>query len=93
MNSTSRSPSRSQLEQHVVRDGRLDLEDLDAQLVGDDVGERRLAQPGGPTSSMWSSGRPLSRAALTTRRSRRTARACPMTSSKFVGRSGLRSFP
>jgi hypothetical protein len=46
MNSTSPSPSTCAAHQRLGRDGRLQLVAVHAELVGDDVRDRRLADAG-----------------------------------------------
>jgi hypothetical protein len=58
----------------------------DAELLAEDVGEARLAEAGGPTSSTWSRASPRVRAASSAISSCSFTRACPTKSSKLRGR-------
>jgi hypothetical protein len=60
MNRTSPSSmTLAQLKQHVVGDGRLDLEDATPSSLAMTLANVDLPTPEGPTSSTWSSGWPL----------------------------------
>ena len=67
-------------------DGARGGAEADAELLGHDLSQRRLAETGGPANSTWSSASPRSRAALM--KTLRLARACswPMNSASDCGR-------
>ena len=64
-----------------------DRADADAELVADDVRERRLAEPGGPASRTWSSASPRPFAASSAIESCSLTRSWPTKSASERGRS------